>query len=49
MNLFLASSNEGHVVIKDETVMLMDDTSMLEILDVTGHISGTEIGAWFTQ
>ena len=43
MNLFLASSNEGHVVIEDET-MFMDDTTMFEVLDVTGHISGTEIG-----
>ena len=44
MNLFLASSNEGHVVIEDETIMFMDDTTMFEVLDVTGHISGTEIG-----
>ena len=45
MNLFLASSNEGHVVIEDETIMFMDDTTMFEVLDVTGHISGTEIGS----
>ena len=36
INLFLAFSNEGHVVIKDET--------MFEVLHVTGYISGTEIG-----
>ena len=44
MNLFLASSNEGHVVIEDETIMFMDDSTMFEVFDVTGHISGTEIG-----
>ena len=44
MNLFLASSNEGHVVIEDETIMFMDDTTIFEVLDVTCHISGTEIG-----
>ena len=43
MNLFLASSNEACVVIEDET-MFMDDTTMFEVLDVTGHISGTKIG-----
>ena len=32
MNLFMASRNEGHVVIEDESIMFMD---------VTGHISGT--------
>ena len=45
MNLFLASSNEGHIVIEDETIMFMDDTTMFEVLDVTGHISVTEIGS----
>ena len=44
MNLFLASSNEGRVLIEDKTIMFMDDTTMFEVLDVTGHISGTEIG-----
>ena len=44
MNIILASSNEGHVVIEDETIMFMDDTTKCEVLDVTGHISGTEIG-----
>ena len=43
MNLILATNNEGHVVIEDET-MFMDDTTMFEVLDVSGHISGTEIG-----
>ena len=40
----MASSNEGHVVSEDETIMFMDDTTMFEVLDVTGHISATEIG-----
>jgi hypothetical protein len=44
MNLILASSNEGHVVIEDDTIMFMDDTTMYEVLDVTDHVSGTEIG-----
>ena len=44
MNLILATNNEGHVVIEDETIMFMDDTTMFEVLDVSGHISGTEIG-----
>ena len=44
INLFLAFSNEGHVVIKDETIMFMDNTTMFEVLHVTGYISGTEIG-----
>ena len=43
MDLFLASSKEGCVVIEDET-MFMDDTTMFEVLDVTDHISGTERG-----
>ena len=44
MNPFLASCNEGHVVIEGETIMFVDDTTMFEVLDVKGHISGTEIG-----
>ena len=44
MNIILASSNEGHVVTEDEKIMFMDDTTKCEVLDVTGHISGTEIG-----
>ena len=40
----MASSNEGHVVNEDETKMFMDDTTMFDVLDVRGHISGTEIG-----
>ena len=39
----MASSNEGHVVSEDETMMFMDDTTMFVVLDVTAHNSGTEI------
>ena len=44
MILYLASNNEGYVI-ADETIMFMDDTTMFEVLDVTSHISGTEIGS----
>ena len=46
MNLFLASSNEGHVVIEDETIMFMDDSTMFEVLDVTGHISVQKLAVY---
>ena len=44
MILYLASNNEGYVI-ADETIMFMDDTTMFEVLDMTGPISGTEIGS----
>ncbi len=40
------SGNENIFLIADD-VMFMDDTTLYEVLDVSSHVSGTQIGGLF--
>ena len=40
----MATNSEAWVVIDDDTIMFMDDTTLYEFLDVSAHISGMPIG-----
>ncbi len=40
----MATNSEAWVVIDDDTIMFMDDTTLYESLDVSAHISGMPIG-----
>ena len=44
LNFNLASSSERQVVIKNDTIVFIDDTTMYKVLDVCNHVSGTQIG-----
>jgi uncharacterized spore protein YtfJ len=44
LNLLHTSSDEGQLVIENGTIMFMDDSTLYEVLDVTNHVLGTQIG-----
>lgn len=48
MNFILATCNEGRAIIEKNT-MFMYTRTMFEVLVVTEHVSGMQIGVWFTK
>ena len=44
IQLMISTNMETNVILEHETLMFMDDTTLYEVLDVSHHISGKQLG-----
>ena len=50
MSRIMATSSEDCAIIKDDTIMFMDDSTLYEVLDVSNHISNIwHADRWFMK